>query len=140
MKNFKIKDLMITVPSFKKQPENSVTRFNTHIPRIYNREIYAGCDTKSACSQTSPDCDLQKSTCSQTSPDCDTQKSACTQTSPDCYIQKSACSQTSPEKQIHNINFIKNEEAELIASNLLMQLKASLIEMQAKEAKSNFAA
>ncbi len=107
------------------------------------------CGDCSRCTATSPDCEGAVSDCGRctaTSPDCEGAVSdcgRCTATSPDCEDAVSDCGRctaTSPDAEFDGINLIKSNGTDRINSNLLMELKASLIEMKVKESKSNFAA
>ncbi len=83
MKNFKIKDLMVTIYAGEQH-------------QLHLMADGATCEAPSKCGQTKPDC-MSVSKCSQTKPDC-MAVSNCGQTKPDC-MAVSNCGQTKPGKR-----------------------------------------
>ena len=136
MRNFKITDLMISMPSVKnQQPDFDTPGGNALHPHYYDLEILdADCHH-----HTKPDCVDAKTSacnpCTQTTPDCgvDAKTSGCTdctQTSPDCDVHKktsqcSDCTQTTPHKTKGALD-AQNIEA----SSLLADLKIILAKMK----------
>lgn len=135
MRNFKITDLMISMPSAKSQnqkfdsPEENALHAKYRDLDILDAECHH---------HTKPDCVDAKTSacdpCTQTTPGCvDAKTSACspcTQTTPDCVDNKTSgctdCTQTTPGKTKSAF------DAETIeASSLLADLKLVLANMNA---------
>lgn len=155
MRNFKITDLMISIPSAKKEHEkkngiNLIHRDYFNLDFI-DLELQDCVDNKTSkcdpCTSTSPDCpDLKTSACdpcTSTTPDCiDLKTSACdpcTSTTPDCIDNKTSacdpCTSTTPGK--YESEFI--QEHLITVPKLLMELKTTLAEMKRKEVANSTA-
>ncbi|MCW3119188.1 MAG: hypothetical protein JWM28_3270 [Chitinophagaceae bacterium] len=125
MKNFKIKDLMISVHPLS----GSDRGYLDDKLKLGTMAVEAGCFAATKCTATKPDC-FAATSCSGTRPDCFA-ATQCSGTRPDCFAV-SKCSGTRPTQYFDGNAFLKQQQ-EPKQSGDLLALKHILAGMQGKK-------